>query len=472
MSLSPAERFAHLPEEERKSWLMSLSEAERAVLRYRWRDFWARPEQLPPPNPWRVWFLQMPRGWGKTRTGAETVRFWVETNQAQHIALVNDTAADVRDVQVEGPDGILSVSPPWNRPQYEPSKRRLTWPNGAIAICYAAEAPSLLRGPQHDKAWCDELAKWQNLQRKDANGETAWSNLLMGLRVGDNPQCIVTTTPRPIPLIKALLHQSRVVVTRGRLEDNRANLSDAWYQDIHQQYDGTRLGRQELEGELLEEIEGALWTLAIFDQYRVHERPVDLKRVVVAIDPSGSSRGAEAGIVVAGLGIDNHGYLLADTSERCAPDRWGRLAVQAYDTYMADAIVAETNYGGEMVTAVVQSAAQALHREGQRQSPFVHVRVVTASRGKQVRAEPVSALYAQGRVHHVGTWPALEDQMATWVPGAESPDRLDAAVWAITDLMVGQMPMTVSLPASIESPSRWSIGGQGGVRNPALGPEW
>ena len=456
MSQSPAERFAQLPADERKAWLAGLTEAQRASLRYQWRSFWARPEQLPPPNPWRVWLLQTARGVGKTRTGAETVRWWVETGQATQIALVNDTAADVRDVQVEGPDGIVNVCPPWNRPIYNPSLRRVTWPNGVTAHCYAAEAPGLLRGPQHDKAWCDELAKWKNLQRKDETGETAWSNLRMGLRMGDNPQCVVTTTPRPIPLIKALQHRQGVIVTRGRLEDNRANVSEEWYQDIHAQYAGTRLGRQELEGELLEDVEGALWTLAIFDQYRVHERPAELRRVVVAIDPSGSSRGAEAGIVAVGLGTDNHGYVLADISERCSPDRWGRLAVQLYDGQQADAIVAETNYGGEMVLAVVESAASKLAEEGLRTNGQVNVRLVTASRGKQVRAEPVAALYSQGRMHHVGTFPALEDQMASWVPGiSESPDRMDSVVWATTDLMVGQPLSPMGYPVEVTAPSIW-----------------
>jgi phage terminase large subunit-like protein len=195
VSHSPAERFAVLPEAERQKWLASLTREQKASLRYQWRTFWARPEQLPPPEPWRVWLFQTARGVGKTRTGAETVRGWVEAGKATRVALVNDTAADVRDVQIEGPDGLLAVCPPWNRPVYEPSLRRVTWPNGAVAISYAAEAPSLLRGPQHDGSWCDEMAKWKNLQRKDETGETAWSNLLMGLRMGDNPQAIVTTTP-------------------------------------------------------------------------------------------------------------------------------------------------------------------------------------------------------------------------------------------------------------------------------------
>jgi phage terminase large subunit-like protein len=438
MSLSPAERFAHLPADDRKAWLASLSDAERAALRYQWRTFWARPEQLPPPEPWRVWLAQTARGWGKTRAGAETVRAWVESGKATHIALVNDTAADVRDVQVEGLDGLLAICPPWNRPLYEPSKRRLTWPSGAVAICYAAESPGLLRGPQHDGGWCDELAKWKNLRRTDEHGETAWSNLQMGLRVGDHPQCVITTTPRPIPLIKALQKQPGVVVTHGRLEDNRANVSEEWYESIHAQYAGTRLGRQELGGELIENVEGALWTLDVFDAHRVQERPKDLKRVVVAIDPPGSVHGAEAGIVAVGLGTDGHGYVLADMSEHYTPEQWGRVAVQLYDAEHADALVAETNYGGQMVGSVVRSAAQALQQGGLRSSSIVNVKIVTASRGKQVRAEPISALYAQGRMHHVGTWATLEDQCATWVPGNESPDRMDALVWAVTDLLITQ----------------------------------
>jgi phage terminase large subunit-like protein len=313
------------------------------------------------------------------------------------------------------------------------------------------------------------MAKWKNLQRKDETGETAWSNLLMGLRMGDNPQAIVTTTPRPIPLMKALQKRAGVVVTRGRLEDNRANVSEEWYRDIHAQYAGTRLGRQELEGELLEDVEGALWTLAVFDQTRVHERPKDLTRVVVAVDPSGSALGAEAGIIVVGLGTDAHGYVLEDVSERCSPDRWGRLAVQLYDAEKADCIVAETNYGGEMVRAVIDSAASKLAEDGLRSNGVVNVAIVTATRGKQVRAEPVSALYAQGRMHHVGTFAALEDQMATWIPGATSPDRMDALVWAATELMVGQLPQTQGYPVGVPEPSIWSTFSVGkGARNPAL----
>jgi len=409
----------------RAEFLAQITDEQAEALRYEWA-FWARPNQRDPPETWRFWLIQTGRGWGKTRTGAETVRAWVESGRCRRIALVSDTAADVRDVMIEGPAGIMAVCPPWNKPLYEPSKRRVTWKNGAVAIAYAAEAPELLRGPEHDAAWADELAKWRNLNKRDPEGGTAWSNLLMGLRIGTQPRAIVTTTPRPVKALKELLARTSVVVTRGTSYDNRANLSEDWYQDVITPYEGTRLGRQELYGELLTDTPGALWTAEVLDAHR-REMPKQLVRLVLAIDPPGTDRpeGAECGMVAAGITSDGHAYVLHDFSLRATPAGWGRVAVTQYQSLQADRIVAEQNYGGQMVEHTIRTSAQEA-------GISVSYRHVTATRGKQVRAEPVAALYEQGRVHHVGQLAKLEDELTTWVPGMKSPNRLDACLVAGT----------------------------------------
>ena len=418
--------------EERAAFLSGLSQEEALALKHDWR-FWARPAQIEPPGRWRFWIIKPGRGWGKTRTGAETVRRWIESGVCSRVALVNDTAADVRDVMIEGPAGILTISPPWNKPIYEPSKRRLTWNNGAVAICYAAEAPELLRGPEHDGAWCDELAKWKNLQKKDQEGGTAWSNLLFGLRVGNNPRAIITTTPRPIPEFRKLLKRQNVVITDGSSFDNRVNLSDDWFEDVIAPILGTRLARQEVGGELLEDTPGALWTIDRLDSNRVEQAP-GLKRIVIAIDPSGSAdteRGAECGIVAAGLGMDGHGYVLQDFTDRFTPGEWGALAVKQFGALKADRIIGEKNFGGQMVAHTVRTAAKDAGAN-------VAYKDVNASRGKLLRAEPIAALDEQRRMHIVGSLPKLEDQLCHWIPGMKSPDRLDAMVWALTELMISQ----------------------------------
>lgn len=427
MLRSKAEWLASLPDLARQGFLQSLTAHERLLLPYDWR-FWGRAEQQAPPDPWRTWLVMVGRGWGKTTTGAQWVRAKIETHQVHRIALVNDTAADVRDVMIEGPAGVLAACPPWDRPQYEVSKRRLTWRSGAQAIAYAAEAPDLLRGPEHDAAWCDELAKWKNLRKVDLHGGTAWDNLRFGLRGGRNPQVVVTTTPRPVATLKALLAEADTVVTRGAIEENEINLAPAFVDEIRRRYAGTRLGRQELGGELLDVIEGALWTLALIDAARVDAEPV-CRRIVVAIDPAASSgdESAETGIVVAGLGEDGDGYVLEDASLRGTPAAWGHAAIDAQRRWRADRVLGEGNNGGEMVEHVVRSV-----------DPRVPYTMVWASRAKQTRAEPVSALYEQGRVHHVGAFAALEDQLVTWTPGLPSPDRLDALVWALSALMLDQ----------------------------------
>lgn len=378
----------------------------------------ARPGQLPPADPWSIWLVKAGRGWGKTRVGAEWVRSMAQPGA--RIALVGPTAADVRDVMIEGESGLLSVCEPNNRPVYEPSKRRVTWPNGAMATAYSAEEPDRLRGPQHTHAWCDEVAAWARPE--------AWDMLMMGLRLGEHPQVVATTTPKSVPIMGAIQGSPGVIVTRGRTLDNAGNLAPSFLTGLMARYEGTRLGRQELEGEDLDDNPDALWQREGLDLRRVREAP-ELVRVVVAIDPAATSKDSsdETGIVVAGLGADGRGYVLADRSGRFKPDAWARRAVEAYHEWQADRIIAEGNQGGEMVEHVLGTVERGLP-----------IRIVHATRGKVTRAEPIAALYEQGRVSHVGSLPQLEDQLCTWTPGASSPDRLDALVWALTELMLGR----------------------------------
>jgi phage terminase large subunit-like protein len=390
----------------------------------------ARPNQLPPPGDWwQIWLLLAGRGFGKTRTLAEWVCEQVASGQARRIALVAATAADARYVLVEGESGILAVAPPWFRPIYEPSKRRLTWPNGAVAFTFSAEEPDRLRGPQHDAAVCDELASWTRPE--------TWDMLQFGLRLGRNPRCLVATTPRPIKPIRELLAREgrNVVVTRGSTYENRANLAPGFFDQVIRKYEGTRLGRQELNAELLEDTPGALWSHGVIDAARQAAAP-NLARIVVAIDPAATSGedADESGIVVVGKDNQGHGYVLADASGKYQPIEWAKIAIAAYRANHADRIVAERNNGGDMVEATIRMVDQ-----------NVPVTTVWASRGKVTRAEPVSALYEQGRMHHVGTFPQLEDQMTNFTSdfnrhaAGYSPDRLDALVWAATELLVEQM---------------------------------
>jgi len=391
----------------------------------------ARPNQLPPSGDWwQIWLLLAGRGFGKTRTLAEWVCEQAASGQVSRIALVAATAADARDVLVEGESGILAVAPPWFRPIYEPSKRRLTWPNGAIATTFSAEEPDRLRGPQHDAAVCDELASWSRPE--------TWDMLQFGLRLGRHPRCLVATTPRPIKLIRELLAREGhdVVVTRGSTYENRANLAPGFFAQVIRKYEGTRLGRQELKAELLEDTPGALWSHGIIEAARRSVAPVEMTRVVVAIDPAVTSgeEADETGIIVVGKDKHGHGYVLADISGRYQPIEWARLAITAYRTHHADRIVAEVNNGGDMVAQNIRMV-----------DPNVAFTAVRASRGKVTRAEPASSLYEQGRIHHIGTFPQLEDQMANFTSDFDrsaagySPDRLDALVWALTDLLVEQM---------------------------------
>jgi len=393
-------------------------EEQREGPRYDWRAI-ARPEQLPPAGDWSTWLILAGRGWGKTRTGAEFVRAEVEAGRLRRLAIVGRTAADVRDVMIEGESGILAVSPPWRRPRYEPSKRRLTWPNGAVATAFSADKPDLLRGPELDGYWADELASWRF-------GQEAWDNLQFSLRRGRHPRGVVTTTPRPTRLIRDLLADPATHGTRGTTFENVANLAPRFVERMRAHYEGTRLGRQELLGEILDDTPGALWTRARIEALRVR-RPPELVRVVVAVDPAATSGedADETGIVVAGLGVDGHAYVLDDRTVRGTPYDWAAAAVAAFHEHRADRVVGEANNGGEMVGYTVATV-----------DPTVPFKAVWASRGKRTRAEPIAALDERGLVHHVGSFPELEDQMCTWRPGEASPDRLDARVWALTELLL------------------------------------
>jgi phage terminase large subunit-like protein len=368
------------------------------------------------------------RGFGKTRTGAEWVRSKTLKHPGCHIALVAPTAADVRDVMVQ------AIITPWKGgalhevPQYEPSKRSVRWANGSRATTYSADEPERLRGPAHAFAWGDELCSWRY--------PDAWDQLQFGLREGSGACALVTTTPKPTPLLKRILKTPTTVITKGSTFDNAANLDESAIDDIKRQYEGTRLGRQEIYAEILDDVPGALWTVGMLESGRVDACPVELRRVVVAVDPSGGDKETndEQGIVVVALGTNGHGYVLEDCTCKLTPDGWGKVAVRAYQRHSADRIVFEKNFGGAMVEHVIAMAAKDLRIK-------VTTKEVQASRGKVVRAEPVAALYEQNRVHHVGYFKELEDQMCHFTPTGEfeeSPDRADALVWALTELMLGE----------------------------------
>ena len=420
MTDSLANSLASLPERKKRAILASLTKEEREKLEFLW-PFWARPKQLAPSGGWRTWLICAGRAFGKTRSGAEWIRGEVESGRCGRIALVAATAADARDVIVEGESGILAVCPPWNRPIYEPSKRRLTWGSGAIATTYSADEPDRLRGPHHDGGWADELAAWRYPE--------AWDQLQFGLRLGTDPRLVVTTTPRPTPIVRALVASPTTHVTRGSTYENRANLPEVFFEKIIARYEGTRLGRQELLAEVLDDNPGAIFQQLDIERGRVRTHP-PLCRVVVAIDPAVSKTedSDETGIVVVGLGADGHGYVLADLSGKYTPAEWAKRAIRAFDVAEADRIVAEVNQGGDLVVANLRAV-----------DPRVPVKSVRASRGKRTRAEPIASLYEQTRVHHVGVFAQLEDQMVAWDPMLsphDSPDRMDALVWGLTELML------------------------------------
>jgi phage terminase large subunit-like protein len=402
-----------------------LSDSEAQALLYDWRGTWARAEQLLPPGDWANWVILAGRGFGKTRTGAEAIREVVSRDPNARVALVGPTAADCRDVMVEGESGLLNVFPPWERPEYESSKRRITFKNGAVGFLYSAEEPERLRGPQHSFAHCDEVAFYKE-------PEALWDNLKFGLRLGADPRVVVTTTPQPSKFLTSLITDKNTIVSRGSTFDNKANLPAGVLAEFLRVYGGTRIGRQELYGELLNEAEGALWRRAQLEECRRYRNQLpDLTRIVVAVDPAvtAGESSDETGIVVCGEDADGNGYVLADRSCRLPPDQWAAEVVKAYDEYEADRVIAESNNGGDLLESVLRTLRRNL--------PY---KKVHASRGKVARAEPVAALYEQARIFHAGAFPALEDEQVTFVPGKlsrRSPNRVDALVWGMTFLLLG-----------------------------------
>lgn len=386
----------------------------------------ARASQLSPEWLWDVWLLLAGRGFGKTRTGAE---WCIEKARTQERgALIGPTAADTRDILVQGESGILACAPATFRPQYEPSKRKLTYPNGAIQMCYSADEPDRLRGPQHAYGWFDELAAWRRLQE-------AWDMAQLGMRLGDHPQICVTTTPRPLKILKQLLKDDRTAVTRGSTYDNLHNLAPSFQRAVVSKYEGTQLGRQELNAEVLEELEGALVSQRHIDGARVEQAP-ELIDIVVGMDPAGTGAGDETGLVVAGRGRDGKNYVLADGSERMSVETAANRAWQLLDTWSASLVVVEDNGGKDWIESVLTMAWKARNRDA---GP-PPLRRVNASQGKRLRAQPVALRYEQGRVCHVGAvrqFEALEEQLTTWIPeeDPDSPDRLDAMVHAVAHLM-------------------------------------
>lgn len=418
------------PPGERGAELARLSESERCELKYHW-EVWARPEQTPPAGDWRVWLVMAGRGFGKTRAGAEWVRQVAFRDPEARIALVGASLGEVQAVMVEGESGLLAVGPVARRPRFEPSLRRLTWGNGAQATLYSGAEPEGLRGPQHSHAWCDEIAKWDH---SGGRAEAAWGNLLLGLRLGDEPRVVATTTPRAVALLARVMAEDGVVVTRGRTEDNASNLPKRFLRDMRRALGATSLARQELDGELIEDTPGALWTRAMLEGCRETGPVPGMARVVVGVDPPASDGGDACGIVAVGLGEDGVARVLADASvTRPSPERWARAVAEAAAAWSADRVVAEANQGGAMVESVLRAAEVGLP-----------VRLVHARVGKVARAEPVAALYEAGRVRHAGVFGALEDQLCGFVVGeayagpGRSPDRADACVWALTELMLGR----------------------------------
>jgi phage terminase large subunit-like protein len=444
-----------LPRDEAYALIRYELERRALLARYDWLHN-ARPSQALPAGDWTTWLILAGRGFGKTRTGAETVRAWSE--EFKHIGLIGRTIGEARDLMIEGRAGLLHVFPDWNRPQWVASKRLIRFPSGAQGHVFTSDEPDLLRGPEHQKIWADETASWVYPQ-------TTWDMAMLGLRVPPEPQVVVTTTPKPIPLIKDMVkrakawaaddltphdrEQGRVVISTGSTHENAANLDRVFLANLLKAYEGTRLGRQEIEAEVLDDRAGAMWgreLIAYRDPGRI-DGDLDLARAVVAIDPAATSGESsdETGIVAAGLGHDGLGYVIDDRSLRGSPAEWAGEAVRLYHRIKADRIVAEANNGGEMVEHTIRTV-----------DSRVPVRLVHASRGKRVRAEPIAAKYEQHRVFHVEPLPLLEDQMTSWVPSERgrsgdtldvgSPDRVDALVWALTDLLLDDVwgPVTGS----------------------------
>lgn len=445
-----------------KDWLSQRDWEHKEVWLKDWK-WHGRPQQFAPAElDWDIWLILAGRGFGKTRTGAEWVRMMILTGQAKRIALIGRTAADVRDVMVFGPSGIMACCTEWEKPVWEPSKRQLTWYRDGVEIgickCYSADNPDQLRGPQHDAAWADEICAWKYAD--------AWDQLQMGLRLGSKPRCVVTTTPRSISLLKKLIERSKphpvtlerkVRITNGDTRDNRANLAPSYLESMEEQYRNTRLGRQELEGIMLEDLRGALWALSQLELLRVEPLTetrlewskvdkdgvsyrvpaVKMVRSVIGVDPAiTNNKDSDAtGIIAVGLGTDKEAYVLGDYSGKMSPEAYALEILNAYDTHCADAIVIETNRGGDVIPALIMITCQNLGRACPR------IIDINSQEGKVGRAEPVVALYEQGRVHHLGTFRELEDEMCDWDPETgKSPNRVDALVFAVAELIPYKPP--------------------------------
>lgn len=392
--------------------------------KYNWYAH-ARSSQLPPDGNWRTWLILAGRGFGKTRTGSETIRQWVKEGHYKRIALVGASIQEVQKIMIEGESGLLAVHPPAEAPTFYPTQRKLIWPNGAVAQLYGAEYYEQLRGPQFDFAWIDEFAKFRN-------AEQLWNQLQLCLRLGDNPRCLITTTPRPTQILRKLINSPEVTITKGSTFENESNLALAYIDQIKKQFLGTTLGTQELYAEVLSEEIGALWSR---DSIRYKECPLTedkqlkLERIVIAIDPATThhNESDETGIVVAGMDAEKHVYILEDLSGKYSPYEWGQRVTEAYWSYQADRVVAEVNKGGDLVEQVVRSADSSISYKS-----------VRATRGKYTRAEPIAALYEQRKVSHTRPFSKLEAQMCSFIPGvtSKSPDRMDALVWAVTELLL------------------------------------
>lgn len=399
---------------------VELAELEK-VLKYRW-ELHARPEQRPDPNgDWRRWVFLAGRGSGKTRSAVEMVREWITAGTYKRGHLIGPTASDVRDTMIEGESGIMSCFPDDFKPDYQPSRRRIVFPNGAICLLFSADEPERLRGPQCDFIWADEIASWRRPE--------AWDMAMFGLRLGDNPRAIVTGTPKPLKHVKEILKGNKVIVTRGNSYANRANLAPDFFDMLIEKYEGTRLGRQEIYAEMLDDNPSALWSRDMIELHRVSGLPkgVKIKRMAVALDPSikGRDNTDLAGICVVGLGTNKHLYVFDDASLIGSPMTWAMQAVACYNRHDADIIIYEANQGGDMVPATLEKVEDNLP-----------IKEVNASKGKYARAEPISAMYEKGKVHHVGVFSELEDEMCQWEPdiGMESPNRMDALVWGCSYL--------------------------------------
>lgn len=417
--MSVAERLAQLAPADREKALESLTDAEAEALLYDWRGFLARPDQIAPEGDWDIWLALAGRGWGKTETGARWVKEQVEAGVKQ-IALVAETQKDLEEVMVAR---LVSIYPPDEAPKVRYKPVRVTWSNGATALGYNGTEPQQLRGPEFEAAWVDELAKYRYARE-------TWDMLQFCMRAGSDPRQLVTTTPRATELIKAIVagDEGKVHVTKGRTTDNKSNLAPKFLAKVISKYEGTRLGRQELNAEILGDLPGALWSQRLIDLHRTAEKP-EIGRTVVSVDPAvtNTEDSDDHGIVVAGMGPDQEGYVLDDCSMQGSPLDWAEKAIQKAKEHDADGVVVEVNQGGDMVAHTLRAIA-----------PNLNIIEVRATKGKHVRAEPIAALYEQGRIRHVGQFPELENQMCQMTTegfqGDGSPDRVDAMVWAFTEL--------------------------------------